>query len=174
MFWHGQLYHGIVVGEVISAWVEEKWNKRALKQLPLQSACLCAGGVDFLGLMSYLRRGSFVKTLFCNSDYWGVPLDQQEMRHFRLGNLSMGYSLTMLFHHTHSRNFCDWPSFELGEGNSFPIGHKIHRVFLLKTIKLGEGLFICCENHHPFRQYNSWRKEGEGRDKTAYQSKVKC
>lgn len=54
-----------VVGEVISSWVEEKRNKRALKQLPLRYDCLCVGGVDFLVLMSYLRAVSFVKNLFC-------------------------------------------------------------------------------------------------------------
>lgn len=163
-----------VAGEVSSSWVEEKWNKRALKQ----HLCLCVGGVDFLGLMSCLRAVSSVRALILQTvtieDYWLLPLEEQEMRHFRLRKLVVSYSLTILFYHTHSGNFCDWPSFELGEGNGFPIGHKIHRAFLLKTIKLGEGLFICCENHHPFRQYNSWRKEGEGRDKTAYQSKAKC
>lgn len=54
-----------VVGDVISSWVEEKWNKRALKQPPLQYDCLCVGGVDFLVLMSYSRTASFVKNLLC-------------------------------------------------------------------------------------------------------------
>lgn len=40
-----------VAGEVVSSWVEEKWNKSALKQPPLQYDRLCLGGVDFLGLM---------------------------------------------------------------------------------------------------------------------------
>lgn len=55
---------GIVAAEAIGAGVEEKWNKRALKQPPLQPACLCAGGSGFPGFNELQKQREFCQNPF--------------------------------------------------------------------------------------------------------------